>query len=311
MLRVVRPQSRKPRPGSVQFLSLPGNFRLSDSGAAIASGDDGFSFGSSGTATASGSSVARIGAGPDAGIVYALGVDHLTISGLADSGAAIASGTDVAGVTGVDSGAAIASGVDHLTLSSLSDSGAAIASGTSQIGDISIPDSGVAFASGVDSFDLATLRQTWAISADSAAASLHTYTATSQADYAGDTLLATDAGVYLIGGTSDAGAEIRARVRSGLSDFGTHLQKRLDSVDAIVEADGAIIVKVRAVLGGQVFEYWYQSPNTTASVSRERVVNIGRGLRSIDWGIEISNRNNEELEVDDVIVYPIPQSRRR
>lgn len=122
---------------------------------------------------------------------------------------------------------------------------------------------------------------------------------------------AADTGLYQLGAATDAGAEIYAKVRSGLMDFGSHFQKRLFSAEMGYTSDGTLVLKAVTNNGGQATENWFKLTAQTADHPREAVIKLGKGLKSMYWQFEFENIDGAAFSLHDVRLFPVQLTRRR
>lgn len=133
---------------------------------------------------------------------------------------------------------------------------------------------------------------------------------TSLAWYRGQLWGTLDDGLYLLEGGDDAGEPIQAALESLLLDFGTGRQKRIRSAYLGYTAQGGLVLKVRAVEGGEMSEHWYAASDVTADAPREGIMEVGQGLRSRYWQFELVNVDGADFEIDHIELYPIMLGRR-
>lgn len=119
-----------------------------------------------------------------------------------------------------------------------------------------------------------------------------------------------DDGIYQLAGDTDAGTAIQAEVASLLLDFGTGRQKRVRSAYLGYTAKGGLVLKVRAVEGGEMTEHWYAATPTQADAPREGVMAVGQGLRSRYWQFELANVDGADFEIDHIELFPVILGRR-
>lgn len=121
---------------------------------------------------------------------------------------------------------------------------------------------------------------------------------------------AADDGLYLLEGADDAGAPIDASIKTMVIDFGSAQQKRVRAAYLGYTASGKLLLKVRAVDGGELKEYWYEAQDLSAQAPREQMVRIGRGLKSRYWQFELANVDGADFELDALELYPVVLNRR-
>jgi hypothetical protein len=102
----------------------------------------------------------------------------------------------------------------------------------------------------------------------------------SLAEFNGQYYGAADGGLYRLDGDTDAGDEIIWRIRTGMSNLGTGRNKAMDV-------------------------HWYELTETAAVTPRSRRLLVGRGLRSVYWGFELTNVTAGDIELDVIELHPI------
>lgn len=133
----------------------------------------------------------------------------------------------------------------------------------------------------------------------------------SHASYGGKFFGAGDGGFFELEGPNDAGANIDAWIRGGLSDLGTSRRKRLpEALVAIDGVDGGVYIKVRHVdpKTGTLIEDWYDLiPETRGNpgVTREQRGKFQRGIQATWWGYELRNRNGAPFKAANLRFYPL------
>jgi len=109
--------------------------------------------------------------------------------------------------------------------------------------------------------------------------------------------LASETGLYLMGGENDAGTDIDARVRTVLDDFGSSNIKNVPDayiscraseniMVATVEDDGTLSSEQEVICG---------NPDL-----KNKKVNFARGKKQRYWGVEIRNTNGGTLDIDGI-----------
>lgn len=123
---------------------------------------------------------------------------------------------------------------------------------------------------------------------------------------------ATDTGLYTLGGGTDDGTPITARIRSALTDFGDRRAKRVPSMYIGYTADGQIGLKVAhtsTTTGQKVEDHYLLEPRNAGDV-RENRFKIGRGIASVYLGFELVNVAGADFALDVVEWMPIRIDRR-
>lgn len=122
---------------------------------------------------------------------------------------------------------------------------------------------------------------------------------------------ATDTGLHLIGGDTDAGEPITARIRSALTDFGSRHLKRVPNMYIGYTADGQVGLKVvhTSERGGKTEDHYLLEPRDASDV-RESRYKIGRGIASVFLGFELVNIGGADFALDVVEWLPLRLDRR-
>lgn len=128
----------------------------------------------------------------------------------------------------------------------------------------------------------------------------------------GDTWVGTmESGLYTLTGDTDAGTAIAASLQTGFMDFGSVQLKRIREALLYYRADGALRLKVRAVIEGQVHEYWYQLGSQVADGSREGLIKTGLGIVSRSFAFTLENVAGADFDLTEWMVIPIALLKRR
>ncbi len=146
----------------------------------------------------------------------------------------------------------------------------------------------------------------YSLNADLGAASQYTSFDLELIDLGDGTIYAVDAdGLYQLTGTTDDGANIQARIRSGQFQPDPRLLSRMDSMDVMAESSGELVAKVTAEGGGTNDEFWYLPHISTATTMKEHIYDIGKRLKSRHWMLEIVNNAGAYGEISQMNLYPI------
>jgi len=129
-------------------------------------------------------------------------------------------------------------------------------------------------------------------------------------EYKGVLYGTSDAGLYAMGADTDAGQRITAEIASLMLDFGTSRQKRIRSAYLGYTSENEMVLKVRSVDNGQLYEHWYKACPVTAIAPREGRIHVGQGLRSRYWQFELTNVDGGDFEIDQLEMYPLVLTRR-
>ena len=123
---------------------------------------------------------------------------------------------------------------------------------------------------------------------------------------------ATDTGLYELGGDTDDGEPITARIRSALTDFGDRRAKRVPAMYVGYTATGQMGLKVISTSEGGVKteDHYLLEPRPAAGGVRESRFKIGRGIASVYLGFEVVNVGGADFALDVVEWLPIRLDRR-
>ena len=110
-------------------------------------------------------------------------------------------------------------------------------------------------------------------------------------------------GVYLLGGTSDAGQAIEAGVALGKHDFGTQALKHIAAVYAGVSTTGQLFLRV----GDGKNQYTYKARRVDADMRTQRFI-PGGGLRANYFTFDLVSEGDFEL---DNITFGVAVTKRR
>lgn len=149
-----------------------------------------------------------------------------------------------------------------------------------------------------------------ALSMNAATKGLSTYSQypfNSMVEFNGTYYGAADGGLYELDGTDDDGDDIIWRIRTGMSNLGTGRNKAMDAAYLGFTANGRVALKCIVVSPstGEKIVHWYELTETAAVTPRGRRLLVGRGLRSVYWGFEMTNVTAGDIELDIVELHPI------
>jgi hypothetical protein len=152
----------------------------------------------------------------------------------------------------------------------------------------------------------------WVLNTQTAAAYQYSnFNFNSFAEFEGKYYGCAETGIYLLEGDDDAGTAISSSLRTGMTNLGTGLQKRITSAYLGYRSDGQMVLKVVSVNeAGQKIEWWYEQVDQDAPAMRSGRIKVGRGLKSVYWAFEISNKDGADFELDVVELYPMVLERR-
>lgn len=119
-------------------------------------------------------------------------------------------------------------------------------------------------------------------------------------------------GLYDLNGDTDDGEPIAARVRTGLTNFGSPLLKHVLNAWVGYTTDGVLVLKtVTENKQGNRQENWYQLTPRDTTMPVENRFSIAKGLTSVYWGFEITNLDGADFELDAIRVWPLAVQRRQ
>ena len=126
----------------------------------------------------------------------------------------------------------------------------------------------------------------------------------------GDTyLMAAEDGIYEF--TEDTGVEsVMTYIKTGKSDFGSDLKKRIVNSYIVYSATGNMVLKVTTSEYGQLQTRNYRLvPPRNSETTDVRRVDIGRGIKSRYWQFELVG-DGVDCDIDEIGMLPIVLSRR-
>lgn len=149
------------------------------------------------------------------------------------------------------------------------------------------------------------------VNAETGATSTYTMTpvVAGLAEYRGTLYLAGPDGLYAMDATEDEGGEVVWTLRTGFSNLGSDLLKRVRDANILGRTEGNTLLKVVTSREGQKQEYSYQLPTATRDAYRDGVTKVGRGLQSVYW--QFALQGTGPAEVDQLKLAIEPLSRRR
>lgn len=119
-------------------------------------------------------------------------------------------------------------------------------------------------------------------------------------------------GLYLLEGADDDGTQIKATVRSALTEMGRIGIKQILMAYLYYKSDGQLVFKVLTTSPeGQKEVHWFLLEGRTADAFREdRVPDIGQGIEGNYFAFEITNLEGADFEFDKTRVLPFVLTRR-
>lgn len=124
-------------------------------------------------------------------------------------------------------------------------------------------------------------------------------------------LAVAEDGLYQIDGDDDDGAPIHARVRTGLTSFGTEVLKKNPNMYLTLRSDGELLLRVITTDGGRKKENWYKLHRREATEPVEGRFDIAKGLTSVYWGYQIENIAGADFELATIKSWPFVVQRRK
>lgn len=129
-----------------------------------------------------------------------------------------------------------------------------------------------------------------------------------------DYLGASDTNIYQLTGDDDAGTDIDAVIRTGMTNFGTNVFKRVPRAYLGYTSDGGLIMKTISTSGGTKTERWYElTPRLgdhASDVHAAARIKLGRGIKATYWQFELINKLGSDFDIDMLQLYPMILSRR-
>jgi hypothetical protein len=153
----------------------------------------------------------------------------------------------------------------------------------------------------------------WALNTDLKAATQYSNTPfLSFESFKGRHYAAGAGGIVEFTGTKDDGADIDWSLKTFLMDFGSSKQKRLPDVFIGATSSGQLVLKVitRTPGTGVICEDYYAAERLPAAEAGVGRVQVGRGLRSTFWQLELTSVNGADFALDSIAFRPIVLDRR-
>ena len=113
-------------------------------------------------------------------------------------------------------------------------------------------------------------------------------------------------GVYLLEGTTDAGAAIAFSMNPGRQDFNSELRKRMEAAYLTVSSTGTMHLAVTDDTGNT---YTYNTRRNDPTVMKQRI-DVGRGMTGVYLGFSITNDSGAAFELSGYELVAIETTRR-
>lgn len=122
----------------------------------------------------------------------------------------------------------------------------------------------------------------------------------------------SDTGLYRLEGEDDAGADIAAKLRLGMSSLGTRVMKRVASGYLGYTADGDLRLKIISAdpTTGEREAHVYRLYVSGAGSQREGRVKLGKGMKAVYFDFQIENVDGADFELDVIEILPVFLTRR-
>jgi hypothetical protein len=124
-------------------------------------------------------------------------------------------------------------------------------------------------------------------------------------------LAVNEDGLFLLEGDDDDGTPIRAKLRTGLTDFGSDVLKHVPNLWVGYTTDGSLVLKVVTTDTGVKKENWYRLKARTSPAPTDERFSPAKGLVARYWGFEIVNVDGANFELDVVRAWPFMVQRRK
>lgn len=233
--------------------------------------------------------------GPESAIAGAVGVDGSIGADLGELESAVAGQVEY---TGSISGAL---GVLGASITGFVPVSGAIDADLGVVGAYIVGDVGLADTVHVAVMNLKTLAIT----------EYESYPFNSLIEWNGQHYGADENGIYLLTGDSDAGTDIDARLRTGITDHDSDVTKRVSDVYLSGKSSKPVLFSLLLDEGAE--KYDYEVPlDATASYNAYKA-DVGRGARARFLQYEFANTQGADMELDyaDIMVEEIERRRKR
>jgi hypothetical protein len=157
----------------------------------------------------------------------------------------------------------------------------------------------------------ATVRTVLVVDADSGAVSTYQFGVelTGGAVVDNNLLLSSNSGLYALNGEDDDGTAISWVLDTGNSHLGSPYLKRLSYIDVLHRTEGVIDFRLISAPFGEKRSDQYTIPARTRTSYRDGRVKVGRGIKSVYYGLGLTGTGTTEIDAIQVEVELL--SRRR
>jgi hypothetical protein len=151
----------------------------------------------------------------------------------------------------------------------------------------------------------------YVVNADTGAVSTYTFTptVTGMAFFRGTLYLAGPDGLFAVDADEDDDGAVVWTLKTGFSNLGTDLLKRIQDVNIQGRTAGDTTMQVVSDRYGKKQEWNYRLPELTRDSYRDGVVKPGRGVQSVYYALGLHGAGPAEIDQLRVVVEPL--SRRR
>ena len=126
--------------------------------------------------------------------------------------------------------------------------------------------------------------------------------------HGGTYLLAADDGIYQF--TEDTGVEtVMTYIKTGKTDFGSDLKKRIVNSYMVYSASGQMVLKVTTSEFGKLVTRNYRMTPQADDTTATRRIDIGKGVTSRYWQFEVVG-DGVDCDIDEIGMLPVVLSRR-
>ena len=117
---------------------------------------------------------------------------------------------------------------------------------------------------------------------------------------------ASETGLYLLDGATDAGEDVQATITLGAMDFTGERKTNVCEAFLALRNDGEIAIKVKT---DDNIERWYRM-SQESDVLRDRREKFARGVTSRFWTFSLENIDGADFEVHEMTFLPLVMKRR-